>query len=158
MLKLLIYFWIISIIKTIYLRKGIGDTINENIIQKEEKITSPKNINNNEKKELYSYSQDITFPIKNEYLNVLDKNIFDNFDFASKKYEQSYETPYLPCGTIIKFQLVNNFCKGKKIENSTINPNTNGTHNFLIKNYSYISLSISKILDAKGKDLLFGKR
>jgi hypothetical protein len=68
--------------KTIYLRKGIGDTINENIIQKEEKITSPKNINNNEKKELYSYSQDITFPIKNEYLNVLDKNIFDNFDFA----------------------------------------------------------------------------
>ena len=27
-------------------------------------------------------------------------------------YEQSYETPYLPCGEIIKFQFVSNYYKG----------------------------------------------
>ena len=60
----------------------------------------------------------------NLYLPNL-KTFRDNFDlpeeikvdYASHKYEQSYETPYIPNGQIIKFQLINNYYKGKNIDN-----------------------------------------
>ena len=154
---------------TIYLRQGLGDVINENIIQKEN-----SNINNYEQNEINSeskhkerknYCQEIYFPInKNNFYekeykqkNNHIRNIFEEelkVEFASNKYEQCVETPYMPNGQIIKFQLLNNYYKGKILDNNYTNANTNSANNILIKNYNYIGINIMNIYDEKGDDLL----
>ena len=156
---------------TIHLRQGIGDTINENIIQKENaniNLNSEDNnnindeqINNN--RDNRNYCQEIYFPIKNEYYEKITKNKKIkleneiNVQYASLKYEQCYETPYIPNGHIIKFQLISNFYKGKEVENNLFNLNSNGSNNLMIKNHNYIGINISKIFDQNGNDLLSQK-
>ena len=155
---------------TIHLRQGLGDINNENIIQKEN-----SNINNYKQKEINdennnkdskNYCQEIYFPINNDYYDKIYKNRYNNInifenelkvEFASNKYEQSYETPFMPNGHIIKFQLINNFYKGKIIENIFTNANTNSANNILIKNYNYIGINIVNIFDENGNDLLTQK-
>ena len=156
---------------TIYLRQGIGDITNENIIQKEN-----SNINNYEQKQVNDYNnnknnknycQEVYFPIKNNYYgkSYKDKNnktinLFENelkVEYASNKYDQCYETPYMPNGQIIKFQLVSNFYKGIMIDNNCTNANTNSANNILIKHYNYIGINIVKIYDENGNNLLTQK-
>ena len=131
---------------TIYLRQGIGSISNDNIIQKENSNSNNKDINN--------FSQEFYFPINNDDYKSINNEKHLNFDFASNKYEQSYETPYMPNGYIIKFQLISNYYKGKPIDNNMINSNTNSTNNILIKNYNYIGINIETIIDENGKDIL----
>ena len=150
---------------TIHLRQGIGDIINENIIQKENSNINNNTDNNN--KDNKNYCQEILFPINNDYYENISKNNHiklendisenTNIEFASIKYEQSYETPYIPNGQIIKFQLVSNFYKGKALENNFSNFNTNSVNNILLKNYNYIGINISKIFDENGNNLLSQK-
>ena len=146
---------------TIHLIQGIGEIINENIIQKENSNNNNSLSNNKNNK---TYCQEILFPIKNDYYDK-KKAINNSFlpieeikvDYASQKYEQSYETPYIPNGQIIKFQLINNYYKGKNIDNHFINSNTNSVNNIHIKNYNYIGINILNIFDENGNDLLSQK-
>ena len=143
----------------IYLRQGLGFSFNDNIIQKENNDKNNHIINN--------YSQDIVFPLNNEYFENIyrNKNKFEinsynekkglDIEYASLKYEQSYETPYIPNGFIIRFQLINNFYQGKVIENN--NKITNNINNISLRNNNYIGINISKIYDKNGKDLLIEK-
>jgi len=158
---------------TIYLRQGIGDIINENIIQKENaniNLNSEDNNNindkqtsNNKNRDNRNYCQEIYFPIKNDYYEKITKNKKIkleneiNVQYASLKYEQCYETPYMPNGHIIKFQLISNFYKGKEVENNLFNVNINSSNNLLIKSHNYTGINISKIFDQNGNDLLSQK-
>ena len=150
---------------TIHLRQGIGEMINENIIQKENSNTNNNEQTNKEsnKKDNKNFCEEIFFPISKEkkdyYEKIYNKDIIENkfedkinFEFASNKYEQSYETPFIPNGQIIKFQLMSNFYRGK-IENNFNNSNTNNA-NILIKNYNYIGIHVVNIFDENGNDLL----
>ena len=148
---------------TIHLRQGIGESINENIIQKENSNINNTQQNSN-KKNNKSFCQEIFFPIKNDYYEKNQKNKKKilpleeiKVEYASNKYEQSYETAYMPNGQIIKFQLINNYYKGKNIDNHCISSNTNSATNIHIKNYNYIGINILNIFDENGNDLLSQK-
>ena len=147
----------------ITLRQGLGTSINDYIIKN-------NNINDkdkNEKSTNNDFSQDITFPLNNEYYDNINKNknkyenlIYDEenglgVNYASLKYEQSYETPYMPNGYIIRFQLINNFHQGKNIENN--NKITTNINNISITNNNYIGIKISCINDQNGNDILVQK-
>jgi hypothetical protein len=139
---------------TIYLHQGIGYISNENIIQKDNLI-----INNNETK---NFSQEFYLPINNNYYNHINKTKISsekkiNIEYASNKFEQSYETPYMPNGHIIKFQLLSNYYKGKPIDNNEKNTNTNSVNNILVKNYNYIGINIVNVFDENGNDILSQK-
>ena len=84
---------------TIVLRQGVG-----------EKIFGSIGKDTSESKNNEDYSQEITFPLKNIELDdeYIYKQISKN-KFSSLIFKQNYETPYLPCGHIIKFQLNNNY-------------------------------------------------
>ena len=137
----------------------------KNIHKKEENIgENISNAINND------YSQDITFPLNNEYYEKIDndKNKYNNIifeeekgldiDFASLKYEQSYETPFMPNGFIIKFQLINNYYQGKIAENNiNNNKTTNNINNISVNNNNYIGINITHIYDQHGNDLLLQK-
>ena len=148
---------------TIYLRQGIGDISNDNIIQKENTNTyNYKQINDDKNnKDNKNYCQEIYFPINNYYYEKINKekneNNNINIEYASNKYEQSYETPYIPNGHIVRFQLISNYYKGKALDNNIINSNTNNANNIFIKNYNYIGIYIVKILDENGDDILSKK-
>ena len=150
----------------INLRQGLGIVPNiKNIHKKEENIgENISNAINND------YSQDITFPLNNEYYEKIDndKNKYNNIifeeekgldiDFASLKYEQSYETPFMPNGFIIKFQLINNYYQGKIAENNiNNNKTTNNINNISVNNNNYIGINITHIYDQHGNDLLLQK-
>ena len=137
---------------TIQLWQGIGDIANDNIIQKDN--SNNYNYNNEKNKDNQNFSQDIYFPIKYDlYKNEkIEKEI--KIEYASNKYEQSYETPYMPNGKIIKFQLISNYYKGKAIDINLLNGNTNSTNYFLIKNYNYIGINIVNIFDENGNNIL----
>ena len=146
---------------TIYLRQGIGDIPNDNIIQKENTNINNYNKINDDKnnKDNKNFCQEITFPINNDYFEKINKENNENksdinIEYASNKYEQSYETPYMPNGQIIKFQLISNYYKGKALDNNIINSNTNSANNIFIKNYNYIGIYIVKILDENGNDII----
>lgn len=67
--------------KTIHLRRGIGY-------------------------EGIDYSQNIIFPYKEYHYTEEELEPYKTTKFASFLYNQSYETPYLPCGLILKFALL----------------------------------------------------
>ena len=147
----------------ITLRQGLGTSITDNIINKE------YNDNKNIKDKNNDYSQDITFPINNEYYENINKNrnkyeniIYNeekglDLDYASLKYKQCYETPFLPNGFIIRFQLINNFHQGKNSENNINNKITTYINNISIRNNNYIGINISSIYDQNGNDILLQK-
>jgi len=152
----------------IHLRQGLGIIQNENIIHK--KVDNPDDENENNMKN--DYSQDITFPLNNKYFeniyesrNKYEDIIFNeekglsDIDFASLKNEQCYETPFMPNGFIIRFQLENNFYHGKNIENNNLINNriTNGINNIPIRSNNYIGINIANIFDQDGNDLLTQK-
>lgn len=63
--------------------------------------------------DLIDFSQEITFPYKNNSYNSFFSNEeiepFKQLKFASLLYYQNYETPYLPIGSILKFILLDNW-------------------------------------------------
>ena len=137
----------------IHLRQGLGFIINENIIH-----------NKNENNTKNDYGQDITFPLNNKYFENIYKNeneiiVYNeekglDYDFASLKYDQCYETPFIPNGYIIRFQLENNFYQGKNNENTKI---TNNINNISLRSNNYIGINIANIYDQNGNDLLTQK-
>ena len=152
----------------INLRQGLGIIPNENIIHK--KIENPDDENGNNIKN--DYSQDITFPLNNKYFekiyenqNKYENNIYneekglEDIDFASLKHEQCYETPFMPNGFILRFQLENNFHQGKNIENNNLLNNriTNSINNIPIRSNNYTGINILNIYDQNGNDLLSQK-
>ena len=136
----------------IFLRQGLGYAVGETTTKK-----NSKNDNDDDNIIKNDFSQDITFPLNNDfYKNIYkDKDNFDNFiydeekglniEYASLKFEQCYETPFMPNGYIIKFQLLNNFYQCKKSEQN-------------IENKNYIGINISNIYDENGSDLLSQKK
>ena len=148
----------------IHLRQGLGIVPNDNIIHKKHEI----NERSNDKMDysvINDYGQDITFPLNNKYYERLytNKNKYEDFiyneeeglniDYSSLKYQQCYETPFMPNGCIIRFQLVNNFLQGKVGENNN-NKTTNNINNISLRNNNYIGIKISSIYDEHGNDLL----
>ena len=121
---------------TIALHQGVGEQIFGSIKNK-----NSNNIN-------ADYSQDITFPIDNieankEYIfSQIIKNKFGSFLF-----NQNYETPYLPCGMILKFKFSNNYT----------NKNNNtffDTYFDLFNRYKIIGINKIEIYDEKGINIL----
>ena len=91
---------------TIFLNQGTGEIAfdfqkNENCENDEDEISKK-----------LDFGQDIIFPIKpiNNLLN--NENKKQNIKYASFLYEQNYETPFMPCGTWIKFEFISNYYKG----------------------------------------------
>ncbi len=110
---------------TIYLYQGIGETCLEN-------------------KDKKDFGQDITFPIKKIDLSKYENKKDEIKKYASFLYEQCYETPYLPCGHIFKFEFISNFSINYK-ENDNIGLdkieiyNENGDNLFNVKEYKILT-------------------
>ena len=97
---------------TIYLRPGIGEIAHDSIkINKENEINK---YDENDSEDGSNYNEDdfgqiITFPIRHTKEN---KDYKFDIKHASFLYEQSYETPFMPCGYYIRFQFLSNYYKG----------------------------------------------
>ena len=56
------------------------------------------------------YGQDISFPYtKNFTLTPKELEPYSNIKLASFLYEQCFETPYLPCGFVLRFSFISNY-------------------------------------------------
>ena len=128
--------------KKIFLRQGTGecayDFVDINYLNNNNEENSFISF---EKKISFDFGQIITFPILNEEKNISKKNN-DKIKFASDLYEQCYETPYLPCGGIIKFQFINNYYKGISLKDELD----------LLK-YNDIGVDKIEIFDEEGNNL-----
>ena len=125
----------------INLRQGLGDYGYDYL------DNNNNNINNSflfDNKIFYDFGQIIEFPLLTEEKNFSEINIdkYDQINFASLLYEQSYETPYLPCGEIIKFQFVSNYYKGICLKDEMD----------LLK-YNDIGINKIEIFDKEGKNI-----
>ena len=124
----------------INLGQGVGDCAYDFLESNNNKDNSFLSDN----KIFYDFGQIITFPILNEEKNIsnnLNKNK-ERINFASLLYEQSYETPYLPCGDKIKFQFMSNYYKGISIK---------GEKDML--KYNDIGIDKIEIFDEDGKNI-----
>ena len=143
--------------KTIFIRQGIGESVNDFITLNNDTSSS---IEDFDKYKNYDFGQNFTFPIKDEknkfynsnmanyefnkinnttYINLLNNKI----KYASFLYEQSYETPYLPCGYYVQIQFCSSYYKGSilNIELEELK-------------YNDIGLGNIEIYDNKGKNVL----
>ena len=97
---------------TIYLRPGVGEIAHDSIKINKENDKNKYDENDSEDGSNYNeddFGQIITFPIKPTKEN---KDYKFGIKHASFLYEQSYETPFMPCGYYIKFQFLSNYYKG----------------------------------------------
>jgi len=148
--------------KTIFIRQGTGEIAFDHIT-----LNNDNNCSNEEIEiyENYDFGQNITFPIIDEFIyknSFLDENQSstryeynninyhiknymddDEIKFASYLYEQSYETPYLPCGYYVQFHFCSNYYKGV--------PSKEDLDSFKYKN---IGLNNIEIFDTKGINIL----
>ena len=125
--------------ETIFIRQGIGEATNDFITLNNGNNSS---IEDFEKDKNYDFGQNITFPIITKNYNFNYMRLKNEIKYASFLYEQSYETPFLPCGNYIKFQFCNNYLKYfEKEEFGTLN-------------YNDIGLDNIEIYDEEGKNLL----
>ena len=123
----------------INLRQGLGDYAYDYL--------DNNNINNSflfDNKIFYDFGQIIEFPLLTEekIFSEINTDKYDKINFASMLYEQSYETPYLPCGEIIKFQFVSNYYKGICLKDEMD----------LLK-YNDIGINKIEIFDKEGKNI-----
>ena len=96
---------------TIFLNQGTGEVAFDYILSDKNKLNDDEDDN-----KPLDFGQDIIFPLKK--LNLEENNkIKPEIKYASFLYEQNYETPFMPCGSCIKFQFVNNFYKGQSKSN-----------------------------------------
>ena len=95
---------------TIFLFQGTGEIAFDYILSDENKLID------DEDNKPHDFGQDITFPIKNLKSDEKNENKTE-IKYASFLYEQNYETPFMPCGTCIKFQFLSNFYKGESKSN-----------------------------------------
>ena len=143
---------------TIFIRKGIGEIANDFITLNNDNNSSIEDL---EKYKIYDFGQNFTFPliddennnyyncnIVNNEFNKINNTTYINYSnnkvkYASFLYEQSYETPYLPCGYYIQFQFCSNYNKGivQNSESDTLK-------------YNDIGLDNIEIYDNEGKNLL----
>ena len=124
----------------INLRQGLGDYAYDY-------LDNNNNINNSflfDNKSFYDFGQIIEFPLLTEekFFSEINTDNYDKINFASLLYEQSYETPYLPCGEIIKFQFVSNYYKGICLKDEMD----------LLK-YNDIGINKIEIFDKEGKNI-----
>ena len=102
---------------TIYLKPGVGEIAHDFLkINQDNKDINDNDYNDSEDcinnfKE--DFGQIISFPIINIFEDS-NKNKINKCDIkhASFLYEQSYETPFMPCGYCIKFEFLSNYYKG----------------------------------------------
>ena len=161
---------------TIYLKPGVGEIAYDYI------KTNINDSNNNEINDTEDginyykgedFGQEITFPIKKNDINNINlisvdninKNKFD-IKYASFLYEQSYETPFMPCGYNIKFEFHSNHYKGiekdevhlfkyKDIGLDSIEIYNNDNINILNKNiFNYKIISNCEIVHNKKNKLI----
>lgn len=122
--------------KTINLIQGIGEIAN---VDKESNLSD--------------FGQEICF--NNEYdisdfnklstgLTMYDANDYKDIKFASNIFEQSYETPYLPSGNIIKFQFLSYYYNND-------NPNENNNYS---EEEEYLGLDNIEIYNEEGINFL----
>ena len=125
--------------KNIFIRQGTGevayDYINNNDKDKD---------NSFEDKNICDFGQIINFPLIEGKNNIKNNsyNKKEKIEYASLLYEQSYETPYLPCGEIIKFQFMNNYYKEISLKDELD-----------ILKYNDIGVNKIEIFDNEGKNL-----
>ena len=125
--------------KNIFIRQGTGevayDYINNNDKDKD---------NSFEDKNICDFGQIINFPLIEGKNNIKNNsyNKKEKIEYASLLYEQSYETPYLPCGEIIKFQFMNNYYKDISLKDELD-----------ILKYNDIGVNKIEIFDNEGKNL-----
>ena len=128
--------------KKVFIRQGTGD-ISYDYLEGNNKDNS---FNSFENKNIYDFGQIIQFPILNENIsqtcNAYNINKNEKIKFASLLFEQSYETPYLPCGEIIKFQFVNNYYKNISLKDELD-----------ILKYNDIGVDKIEIFDKEGKNI-----
>ena len=102
---------------TIYLKPGIGEIAHDslNINRDNNKDFGENNDDSDDGINRFKedFGQIITFPIKNTY-EKNNENTINKFNIkhASFLYEQSYETPFMPCGYYFKFEFLSNHYKG----------------------------------------------
>ena len=125
--------------KNIFIRQGTGevayDYINNNDKDKD---------NSFEDKNICDFGQIINFPLIEGKNNIKNNsyNKKEKIEYASLLYEQSYETPYLPCGEIIKFQFMNNYYKEISLKDELD-----------ILKYNDIGVNKIEIFDNEGKNM-----
>ena len=84
--------------KTINLIQGIGEIAN---------VDKENNLNDFAQEICFNNDYDVSdFNKLSTGLTIYDANDYKDIKYASNIFEQSYETPYLPCGNIIKFQFL----------------------------------------------------
>ena len=147
--------------KTILIRQGTGEIAFDHITLNNDNNCSNEEIEINKN---YDFGQNITFPIidefiynnsyldenqsskKYEYNNInyhIKNNLDDEIKYASYLYEQSYETPYLPCGYYVQFHFCSNYYKGMSLKEDL--------DSFKYKN---MGLNNIEIFDTKGINVL----
>ena len=129
---------------TIYLKPGIGEIAYDYINLNEEKLNDSEDGYNTREND---FGQVITFPINNQVqtnININDNNL--EIKFASLLYEQSYETPFMPCGNYIKFEFLSNYYKGIPIKDEG--------HQF---KYKDIGLDSIEVFNNENEDILSAK-
>ena len=126
--------------KSIFVRQGIGEAVTDFIASNNENNSSNEDF---DKYKNYDFGQSIAFPIIDKNINFNYMKFTNNkIKYASFLYEQSYETPFLPCGYYIKFQFCNNYCQ------YSVN------QEFGTLNYNDIGLDYIEIYDQEGKNIL----
>ena len=109
---------------TIYLKPGIGEIAYDYINLNDENLNNDRyneSEDDNDNKD-NDFGQIITFPINNsdiEQQSEMNNNKFE-IKYASFLYEQSYETPFMPCGNYIKFEFLSNYHKGISLKNEKL--------------------------------------
>ena len=151
---------------TINLKPGIGEIAYDYINLNEEKLNDSEDGYNTKEND---FGQVITFPIKNpEQTNSVNNDNNLEIKYASLLYEQSYETPFMPCGNYIKLEFLSNYYKGipikdeeqlfkyKDIGLDSIEIYNNKNENIISKksNYKYKIISNCEIFHNKQNKLI----
>ena len=99
--------------KTINLIQGIGEIAN---------VDKENNLNDFGQEIFINNDYDISdFNKLSTGLTIYDANDYKDIKYASNIFEQSYETPYLPSGNIIKIQFLSYYYYGKDNHNDNNN-------------------------------------
>ena len=101
---------------TIYLKPGVGEIAHDSLGINEDNNKDLDEKNDDSDDGINHFKEDfgqiITFPIKNINEKIKENINKFNIKHASFLYEQSYETPFMPCGYYLKFEFLSNHYKG----------------------------------------------
>ena len=122
--------------KTINLIQGIGEIAN---------VDKESNLNDFGQEICINNDYDISdFNKLSTGLTIYDANDYKDIKYASNIFEQSYETPYLPSGNIIKFQFLSYYYNSKE----------NHNNNNYSEEEEYLGLDNIEIFNEEGINIL----